>query len=120
MSQKSSVAQGAQIVSRALMSDTYTIENIKTGEIHKVGVSGQPLNKNGTSPRAARQANTLNKPTGSKDWVAKVQELGIPGRREGLSRERALRDKLRDEGQGLKGNKERDKSRGQSGNGSDD
>lgn len=40
----------------------YMIQDEK-GNIKKVGVSGQPLNKNGTSPRANRQLKQGDKPT---------------------------------------------------------
>ncbi|HEX6045641.1 MAG TPA: RHS repeat-associated core domain-containing protein [Pyrinomonadaceae bacterium] len=37
------------------------IDNENPGVPYKVGISGRPLNKNGTSPRAATQVNKLNK-----------------------------------------------------------
>lgn len=40
----------------------YVIVDTKTGRMMKPGISGRPLNKNGTSPRANQQVNALNKP----------------------------------------------------------
>jgi len=40
----------------------YVIVDTKTGCMMKPGISGRPLNKNGTSPRANQQVNALNKP----------------------------------------------------------
>lgn len=41
----------------------YVIVDTRTGKMLKPGISGQPLNKNGTSPRANTQLAELNKPT---------------------------------------------------------
>ncbi|MBN2976468.1 RHS repeat-associated core domain-containing protein, partial [Pseudomonas lactucae] len=40
----------------------YVIVDTKTGRMMKPGISGRPLNKNGTSPRANQQLNVLNQP----------------------------------------------------------
>ena len=48
--------------------------------VEKVGVSGQSLNKNGTSPRANVQVNKLNKAEGYHKYWAVVKVTGVPGR----------------------------------------
>ncbi|MGY2398393.1 RHS repeat-associated core domain-containing protein [Pseudomonas sp. SDO5271_S396] len=40
----------------------YVIVDTRTGRMMKPGISGRPLNKNGTSPRANQQVNVLNIP----------------------------------------------------------
>ncbi|WP_236339658.1 hypothetical protein [Paenibacillus plantiphilus] len=39
----------------------YEISEKATGDVAKTGISGQPLNKNGTSPRTNSQVNKWNK-----------------------------------------------------------
>lgn len=58
----------------------YEIYNSETGDVVKTGISGQPLNKNGTSPRANIQVNKLNKAVGYSLYEARVVEVDIPNR----------------------------------------
>lgn len=46
----------------------------------KVGISGKPLNKNNTSPRANAQVNYQNKLAGYEKYGAKVLVKDMPGR----------------------------------------
>ncbi|MDR1892294.1 MAG: hypothetical protein LBQ48_04735, partial [Oscillospiraceae bacterium] len=54
----------------------------------KTGISGQPLNKNGTSPRANSQVNAWNKLEGNGRYAARVVETGMPNRADALAWER--------------------------------
>lgn len=58
----------------------YEIYKIKTGEVVKVRISGQPLNKNGSSPRANIQVNFHNRREGSTIYAARVIEPNLPNR----------------------------------------
>jgi hypothetical protein len=98
---------------------TYTIEDTKTGTTFKAGVSGETLNKNGTSPRGNKQANKLNRSTDEDGrFVGRVHESGIRGsngktaRERGLEAESKLRDGLREKGEALPGNNERGSNTG--------
>jgi len=71
---------------------TYDIVEKDTGELHKTGISGQELNKNGSSPRANRQVNKLNKEAGFEKYEAKVTGTKIPGRETALEKEQARVD----------------------------
>ncbi len=64
----------------------YVIKDKKTGEVQKYGVSGQPLNKNGTSPRANKQVNNINNNGGNVE--AKVIKKNVPGRQKILNWEK--------------------------------
>ena len=50
----------------------YEIYETNTGDVVKTGISGQPLNKNGTSPRANRQVNALNKAAGKGKYASRI------------------------------------------------
>ena len=63
----------------------YEIYEIDSGKIAKVGISGQPLNKNGTSPRANRQVNKFNKLEGEDVYAARIMEKNMPNRQEALN-----------------------------------
>ena len=80
----------------------YEIVDIKTGEVQKTGISGQKLNKNGTSPRANRQVNKLNQELGYEKYKAVIKETNIPGRSEALKAEKAATNKLYKEGHKLR------------------
>lgn len=66
---------------------TYDIIDTDTGKLHKTGISGQPLNKDGSSPRANGQVNTLNNAAGYDKYKATVTGTNIPGRRAALQQE---------------------------------
>lgn len=68
---------------------------MKTGNVVKTGISGQPLNANGSSPRANPQVNYLNKLDGSGTYAARVVETNIPGRAAALEAEKIATKKLK-------------------------
>ena len=65
----------------------YEIYNIETGDVVKTGISGQKLNRNGTSPRANRQVSKLNG-NGTKVYGARVVKKNIKNRSDALEWER--------------------------------
>lgn len=90
-----------------LNSKTSTAPNhryvIKEGDdVVKTGISGRPLNANGSSPRANTQINKLNKAAGHKDYTAEVVEENIPGRTQALANEQAATNDLNKAGNSLK------------------
>jgi hypothetical protein len=66
----------------------YEIKRTDTGEVAKTGVSGQPINKDGSSPRANRQVNDWNKTEGAGTYKAEVMETNLPGRSAALEAEK--------------------------------
>ncbi len=58
----------------------YEIYNTETGDVVKTGISGQPLNQNGTSPRANAQVNAWNKAEGPGTYAARIGPTDMPGR----------------------------------------
>jgi RHS repeat-associated protein len=58
----------------------YEIRERKSNELHKNGVSGQKLNKDGTSPRANSQVNKLNRQAGYDKYNARVLKKNVTGR----------------------------------------
>jgi hypothetical protein len=70
--------------------------------VHKTGISGQELNQSGSSPRANRQVNQLNKSEPGR-YRADVKETDIPGRAAALEREKAATRELREQGNRLEG-----------------
>jgi hypothetical protein len=74
----------------------------KSGDVVKTGISGQPLNKDGTSPRANRQVNQLNKSEGEGSYSATVKESNMPGRKAALDAEQAATNRLHREGNTLR------------------
>ena len=79
----------------------YEIYNTETGEVVKTGISGKPLNKDGTSLRANTQVNALNRQEGSGTYSARVVETDLPGRQAALEAEKAATNRLKDEGHKL-------------------
>ena len=79
----------------------YEIYNAKTGNVAKTGISGQPLNKNGTSPRANRQVNQFNKDAGNNIYAARVVEPNIPDRASALDWEKKNTTRLYREGNSM-------------------
>jgi hypothetical protein len=69
----------------------YVIVDTKTGELVKPGVSGQTLNRNGTSPRANRQLGDLND-TEPGRYKAVIVEQDV-SRTEALRVEQLITDK---------------------------
>ncbi|MDN8588850.1 hypothetical protein B2I21_07070 [Chryseobacterium mucoviscidosis] len=55
-----------------------------TGDVVKTGISGQKLNKNGTSPRANSQVNKWNKNAGTNKYEARVVKSKMRNRQQAL------------------------------------
>lgn len=72
----------------------YEISEKATGDVSKTGISGQPLNKNGTSPRANSQVNKWNKKAGFDKYEGNVVNPNIPNRQEALDWERENAQRL--------------------------
>ncbi|MBM6617228.1 pre-toxin TG domain-containing protein, partial [Bacillus suaedaesalsae] len=79
----------------------YKISEKETGDVAKTGISGQPLNKNGTSPRANSQVNKWNKEVGYEKYEADVVKPNIPNRQEALDWERENAQRLWEEGNSM-------------------
>ena len=79
----------------------YEIYNKNTGDVVKTGISGSPLNKNGTSRRANIQVNKLNKAEGEDIYGAKVVEKDMSNRQTALDWESQNSQKLWDEGHSM-------------------
>jgi URI fold toxin 2 len=79
----------------------YEISATETGDVVKTGISGRPLNKNGTSPRAISQVNRWNREDGYNKYEAQVVETGIPDRQVALEWEEANAQRLWDEGNSM-------------------
>jgi hypothetical protein len=69
----------------------YIIRN-PDGTIYKYGISGRPLNQNGTSPRANQQINKLNEgiPESAPRHTAEIYRSNIRGRSAALELEKQL------------------------------
>lgn len=80
----------------------YEIYEVKTGNVVKTGISGQPLNANGSSPRANPQVNYWNQQDGAGKYAARVVETNIPGRAAALEVEKVATKQLRNAGHDLK------------------
>lgn len=79
----------------------YAIVHEETGEVTKVGISSQKLNKGGTSsPRATRQVNRLNR-SGDDRYKAIILEPSIPGRAPALQLEQEYTDIFANAGHSL-------------------
>ena len=70
----------------------YMIQD-SSGNIKEIGISGQPLNKNGSSPRANQQLE--------KGDTATVLESGIQGRAAALEKEAQTVEGLKNAGERL-------------------
>ncbi|MBL8448632.1 MAG: hypothetical protein JNM32_01770 [Dechloromonas sp.] len=80
----------------------YEIAETASGDVVKTGISGGALNANGTSGRANRQVNALNKAEGQGSYSASVKETNLPGRQAGLDAEQAATTRLDAEGNSLR------------------
>lgn len=74
----------------------YEIYDTRNGDVVKTGISGRPLNQNGTSPRANSQVNKWNREDGEGTYAARIVDDGIPGRAEALKREASHANELRE------------------------
>ncbi|OAS14692.1 polymorphic toxin-type HINT domain-containing protein [Paenibacillus oryzisoli] len=77
----------------------YEISETTTGKVAKTGISGQPLNKNGSSPRANQQINSWNKMAGYNKYKANVVQPSIANRQDALNWEMQNAQRLWDAGQ---------------------
>jgi len=68
----------------------YEIFNISTGETYKFGISGNPLNKSGESPRANSQVALLNRLVGKEMYGARLLGQDLPDRSTALAFEQYL------------------------------
>ncbi len=80
----------------------YEIFEKSSGDVVKTGISGEPLNQNGTSKRANGQVNKLNAAEGEEIYGARVKETDLPGRQAGLDAEQAATTELDRAGNSLK------------------
>ena len=78
----------------------YEISKTADNDVVKAGISGQPLNQNGTSPRANRQVNQWNKQEGAGTYEAKVVTTQ-PNRQAALQWEKQNAERLRQEGNSM-------------------
>lgn len=60
----------------------YEIYDQGRDDIYKYGICGDPLNPDGSSPRANIQVRDHNQAFGWKRFIAKILEICIPGRLE--------------------------------------
>ena len=79
----------------------YEIYDTETGDVAKTGISGRPLNQDGTSPRANTQVNAFNREAGSGKYSARIVEIDTPGRQAALKAEQDATNRLRNEGHSL-------------------
>jgi hypothetical protein len=79
----------------------YEIFEKSSGDVVKTGISGQPLNKNGTSARANGQVNALNRRDGAGTYDARIVVRDTPGRAAALDWERNNARRLFDEGHSM-------------------
>ena len=76
----------------------YEIYERSTGKVAKTGISGRPLNKNGSSTRANIQVNAFNKEVGYPKYAARIVMTGMPNRMVALEWEAENANRLRAEG----------------------
>ena len=79
----------------------YEIYKNKNGDVVKTGISGQPLNKNGTSPRANSQVYKWNRDAGSQVYSARIVKTNMLGRAKALEWERENSIRLWKEGNSM-------------------
>jgi hypothetical protein len=79
----------------------YEIFKTENNDVVKNGISGQPLNQNGTSPRANPQVNKWNSEDGAGTYDARVVNQDIATRQQALDAEAARSQALRDAGHSM-------------------
>ncbi|MCF8247228.1 MAG: hypothetical protein K9J37_14735 [Saprospiraceae bacterium] len=60
----------------------YEIFDLERSNTYKYGICGDPLNKDGSSPRGKTQAKEFNRAFGWLRFLVRILLTGIPGRRE--------------------------------------
>jgi len=73
----------------------------QTDYVKKTGISGQPLNQNGSSRRANSQVNQLNNSGDGNTYSATIEETDIPGRAAAIDAEKAATNILNSRGNSL-------------------
>ena len=79
----------------------YEIYDKSTGDVVKTGISGQNLNQDGSSPRANRQVNSLNRSSESEVYAARVVKTDMPNRATALEWEEQNALRLWNEGNSM-------------------
>ena len=79
----------------------YEIFERQNGNVVKTGISGRPIQQNGTLARANGQVNTLNRAAGTTKYDARIVERNIPNRAQALRSEEQATDRLHSEGNSL-------------------
>lgn len=59
----------------------YEIFDVERENVYKYGISGKPLNPDGSSPRAKEQVLLFNRLVGMVRFFSRVLQTGIPGRK---------------------------------------
>jgi URI fold toxin 2 len=59
----------------------YEIFDVERDNIFKYGISGKPLNSDGSSPRANEQVSLFNRVVGMVRFFARILMVEIPGRK---------------------------------------
>lgn len=80
----------------------YVVFETQSGDVVKTGISGEPLNRNGTSPRANAQINVLKKVEGAGKYSASVVTTNLADRAAALQWERANAQWLWDQGNSMR------------------
>ena len=78
----------------------YAIIEIFRNLVFKFGISGEKLNKDGSSRRANKQVNKLNKMAGINAFKSEILEIDIDGREVSLKKEIEVTKKFKDENGG--------------------
>jgi URI fold toxin 2 len=60
----------------------YEIFDVERDDVYKYGISGKPLNPDGSSPRANEQVTLFNRVVGMVRFFATILLTGIAGRKE--------------------------------------
>jgi len=80
----------------------YEIYETSTGDVVKTGISGQPLNLDGSSRRANLQVNKWNRQEGAGKFAARIITKGIKSRAKAVGLEKLNAERLRAEGHSLR------------------
>lgn len=79
----------------------YEVFRTQSGDVAKTGISGQPLNQNGTSPRANSQVNSWNATEGESIYDARVVSNVADRRADAKAWEAQNAERLRNEGNSM-------------------
>jgi len=79
----------------------YKIVETEYEQTIKFGISGEELSKNGTSPRANKQVNKMNRFFGKIKYIAVIIKTKIQGRAKALEAEKQLVKQFKTENGGL-------------------